>query len=84
MAVRRTCRRCLLRELAEADAAMIQKYKDAIKADDQVDNNEYERRLSLCKECDYLNQGTCGACGCYVELRAASKAGRCPHKKWTK
>lgn len=82
MTERRTCRKCLLRELAEADAAMIQKYKNAIKTDDQVGDKEYERRLSLCKECDLLNQGTCGACGCYVELRAASKAGRCPYKKW--
>lgn len=76
------CRKCLLRELAEADAQMIQKYKAAIKKEDQVNEKQYEKRLSVCKECDFLNQGTCGACGCYVELRAASKVGRCPHKKW--
>ncbi len=76
------CIRCLLREMAEADKAMIEKYKSAIKAEDQPSAEEYERRLSICKECDKLNAGTCNACGCYVELRAASKMAHCPHKKW--
>ena len=76
------CIRCLLREMAEVDKAMIEKYKSAIKAEDQPPTEEYERRLSVCKECDKLNAGTCNACGCYVELRAASKMAHCPHKKW--
>ncbi len=43
---------------------------------------EYERRLTLCKDCEKLLQGTCLACGCYVELRAAARGGHCPKKKW--
>ena len=65
------CKKCLLREMAEADAKMIEKYKEAIKKEDQVSESEYERRLTVCKTCELLNAGTCGACGCYVELRAA-------------
>lgn len=76
------CKKCLIREMAEADFAMIEKYKAAIKAADQVKEEEYERRLAICKDCDLLNAGTCGACGCYVELRAAAIVGHCPHKKW--
>lgn len=76
------CKRCLLRDMAEADQKMIGKYRDAIKKADRVDSKEYERRLSICKECELLNSGTCGACGCYVELRALAKAGKCPYKKW--
>ena len=76
------CKRCLLREMAEADQAMIQKYKDAIKSADQVPPEEYERRLAVCKACDKLNAGTCNSCGCYVELRAAAKVSHCPNKKW--
>ena len=79
---RRVCIRCLLRDMAEADKAMIDKYKAAIKTCDRVSDEEYERRLSVCKECDKLNEGTCLACGCYVELRAAAKAAHCSHKKW--
>ena len=68
--------------MAEADQRMIQKYKDAIKKEDRVSIEIYEARLSLCKACDRLNEGTCGACGCYVELRALSPMGRCPYRKW--
>lgn len=76
------CKKCLLRDMAEEDARHLERYREAIKPGDRVDDEEYERRLSVCKECDLLNAGTCGACGCYVELRAAAKAGRCPYKKW--
>lgn len=76
------CKKCLLREMAEADAKMIEKYQAAIKGEDRVEKEIYEQRLSQCKECNLLNAGTCGACGCYVELRAIAKVGRCPHKKW--
>lgn len=68
--------------MAEADQKMIEKYKSAIKLEDQPPAEEYERRLSICKECEKLNAGTCDACGCYVELRAASKMVHCPYKKW--
>lgn len=61
---------------------MIQKYKEAIKQTEQVSVEEYESRLAICKECELLNAGTCGACGCYVELRAAAKVGHCPYRKW--
>ena len=76
------CKRCLLREMAEADIKKIEKYKQAIKEEDRVAKEEYERRLSVCKECESLTDGTCFACGCYVELRALSPMSHCPHKKW--
>lgn len=76
------CKKCLLREIAEADRAMIEKYKMAIKAGDRADEACYEERLALCKACDMLNAGTCLVCGCYVELRAAAAISACPRKKW--
>mgnify|MGYP000025854612 len=42
----------------------------------------YEDRLAVCKECKYLNEGLCGACGCFVELRAVIAVNRCPYEKW--
>ena len=71
------CKKCLLREMAEADAAMIKKYVDAIKGEDRVPEKEYEARLAVCKACDRLNAGTCNACGCYVELRALTGVSHC-------
>ena len=76
------CKKCLLREMAEADRSMIQTYIAANKKEDRVSNDVYETRLSACKECDRLNAGTCNACGCYVELRALTPVSHCPYKKW--
>lgn len=78
----RICKQCLLREMAGADALMIEKYKAAVKKQDRVCGEIYENRLAICKLCEKLNAGTCGACGCYVELRALSPMSRCPYKKW--
>lgn len=74
------CKRCLLREMTKEDSAKISKYRDAIT--DRIYEPVYESRLAICKECDFLNAGTCYACGCYVELRALGKHSNCPHKKW--
>lgn len=79
---KRICKRCLMRDMAEADLQMIEKYKSAIKNEDRVSEEAYEKRLQVCKTCDYLNEGTCNACGCYVELRALGLVSECPYKKW--
>ena len=79
---KRVCVRCLLRDMVDADMAMIEKYKNALKEADMVSDEEYERRLDICGECDRLNAGTCMSCGCYVEIRAAAKISKCPTKKW--
>ena len=80
---RKRCYKCLLREMDEA-AYMetlfrhIERLDKSVKADQAL----YEGRLETCKACGYLEAGTCQACGCYVELRAAVKKSRCPYKKW--
>ena len=79
----RRCRRCLLEEFDEAE--YIRTLKDHIERTPQRERtpeDQYARRLEACKSCGYLETGTCTACGCYVELRAASKRGTCPYKKW--
>ena len=84
----RICTRCLLREMIDQDASkqaeleMIKKYREAIKQADRAKDMEYEARLAVCRACEKLIAGTCGACGCYVELRAAVKMSPCPKKKW--
>ncbi len=83
MEKRRPCKKCLLAELDNDKLlAEVRTAIDRLDAADKVTDAEYERRLAVCRECDYLNEGTCNACGCYVELRAAAKSGNCPYKKW--
>ncbi|MBQ6303648.1 MAG: hypothetical protein IJK83_06440 [Clostridiales bacterium] len=54
----------------------------ALPAEDLVSEEIESVRLGYCRQCDKINQGTCLACGCFVEIRAATKKGRCPYKKW--
>lgn len=80
---KRVCRKCLLAEID--NEKLLVDVQTAIKRlgkDMRVDENLYQKRLQHCRECDYLSDGTCGACGCYVELRAAARTGKCPYKKW--
>lgn len=79
------CRRCLIREMAgRDDIHSIQQYIDHIDEDIKTPAEEYERRLSICKECDHLLCGMCRICGCFVEMRAAVARNYCPdlNKRW--
>ncbi|MBO4902404.1 MAG: hypothetical protein J5518_06395 [Lachnospiraceae bacterium] len=73
----------MIRDLANSDyGERIGKYLDAIDPKDRTDDLLYEDRLSVCKACEKLETGTCLACGCYVEIRAAGKKTACPIGKW--
>ncbi len=79
----RRCRRCLLEEFDEAEYIRILKeHIERTPQRERTPEDVYAKRLTVCKMCGFLEAGTCTACGCYVELRAASKRGRCPYKKW--
>ena len=83
MEQKRPCRKCLLAELDNKKLLVqIREAVERLDARDRVSDKEYENRLGVCRACDYLNEGTCNACGCYVEIRAAAKTGSCPYKKW--
>jgi len=82
MSVRIPCRRCLLAELdPDGMYRAVQKRVAQLSEDERTDLPEYQRRIAACTACSYLNSGTCGLCGCFVELRAAKKQMNCPHTK---
>ena len=79
------CTRCLLKDYSkEVYEKLIVEGLKALPAEDLADEEVTSKRLSVCKDCEKINQGTCLACGCYVEIRAALKAGKCPYSKWNK
>ena len=41
------CKKCLLREMAEKDARMIETYREAIKKQDRVEESVYEKSFML-------------------------------------
>ncbi len=80
---KKPCMKCLLQDYDEEKYLReIRKEIDWMDEKMRAGDEMYEKRLAVCRECDKLNGGTCMSCGCYVELRAAAKAGRCPGRKW--
>ena len=77
------CTRCLLKDYSkEVYEHLIVEGLKALPAEDIADGEVTAIRLGVCQACEKLNQGTCLACGCYVEIRAALKTGKCPYSKW--
>ena len=77
------CKKCLLKEMSEEKFKKeLADYLESLDEEDKASEPLYEERLSICKQCDYLNAGMCKACGCYVEMRAAMKRRSCPYSKW--
>ncbi len=82
-AEKRKCRRCQLYEqLDKRQNESFDKLIDRIPSDERTEDSLYDKRLSCCEKCGYIINGTCRACGCYVELRAAMKQSECPHSYW--
>ena len=77
------CRRCLLQDISrEQYEDLIVRGLKALPEEDLTSGEENAKSLEICKKCEKLNEGTCLACGCFVEIRAALKKGVCPYKKW--
>ena len=80
---KRYCRKCLLKDFDEDKYhELVKKELDWMDEEMKAPDELYAQRLAICEECDRLNQGTCLACGCFVELRAAARKAACPKKKW--
>ena len=81
----RLCKKCLVRDFDSGELfRTLQDYIARMDEDIKTPEEEYEKRLTICTECESLRNGMCGICGCYVEMRAAVRTNYCPavHGKW--
>ena len=80
----RYCKRCLTREMAGGEEVFrsLREYIENLDPDTKAPEEQYEQRLSVCRDCELLLEGMCRSCGCYVELRAAVNKNICPNRKW--
>ena len=82
----RVCKKCLLgynnEEIFYKD---LSRYIQRMDEDVKVDQQCYEKRLSICRSCEFLLNRMCRLCGCFVELRAVQKARKCPDvpERWS-
>lgn len=77
------CRKCLLQDVdPQAYQQKIRELVERIEPEQRAEEDLYRDRLTVCERCSYLQEGLCGACGCFVELRAATRRQICPYQKW--
>ncbi len=82
---RRICKKCFLKDYApEEYLNNMRAYLHGLDDGIRTEEDTYQQRLSLCGECDKLNEGICRLCGCFVEYRAAIRSKKCPdiHPRW--
>ena len=56
----------------------IREVLDSLNPEERTGPALYAERLSECRNCDFLRDGTCVLCGCYVEARAGRQRMACP------
>ncbi len=79
----RFCRKCLLIDLeAGKEKEIVYGYISELSAGERAGEALFQERLTTCRQCKWLEQATCQACGCFVEVRAAVRKNHCPYKMW--
>jgi hypothetical protein len=55
--------------------------KDGFK---KVTDEDFQKRLDICKTCEYHNANTnqCNKCGCFLKIKASWNSEKCPIDKW--
>ena len=61
--------------------AVINHAKDGFK---NVEPEVYEKRINICKSCEFFNSdfNKCNNCGCFLEYKASWNSEKCPVDKW--
>lgn len=59
-----------------------QSLADWAAAPGNVTKEAYEARLQTCGACPYLQDTSCGICGCYIAVKAKATAWHCPTFRW--
>ena len=50
----------------------------------KVDQEEFDRRMSICRSCEFLKKPAeqCSKCGCFMKLKTKIDRAHCPIHKW--
>jgi hypothetical protein len=81
------CKRCIAFSETENLKETLERYIDSLNEEIKVSPKQYKQRLMICDGCEYMIQGMCKYCGCFVIVRAWKKGLSCPcpqNDKWKK
>ncbi|MCI8416757.1 MAG: hypothetical protein HFI33_04505 [Lachnospiraceae bacterium] len=72
------CIPCLLRGISNEEyEEVIRSHIRSLEEDVKVSQEVYGKRLQICSQCEFLRNGYCRLCGCFVEIRAIKKWNQC-------
>ena len=43
---------------------------------------DFKKRLEICNKCEFLKDGRCVKCGCFMNIKARWETTKCPIGKW--
>ena len=73
------CPRCGEQSVSDHEyGESLKNYVDRLDPETRVSQEIYDLRLNACRSCEYLSNGVCRLCGCFTQMRAAKRSGRCP------
>lgn len=69
---------------ATAATAVASEVKSVANGKDPIAEEEVERRLRVCGECEFFltSQKRCSKCGCFMKFKAKLRSQSCPVGKW--
>lgn len=81
----------LYEQLMEFDSGLIAKMSTLVKSsvshlkainENPLSKAERDKRLSVCKQCEYHTGITCNICGCFTAVKSWLPYAQCPIRKW--
>lgn len=74
----------MIPDFVEDKEGFLKKYLDQMPEEQRTLKEVYDQRLEICNRCEYLCNGMCRLCGCFVLIRAAGQKSYCPAaaSKW--
>ncbi|MGK4179613.1 DUF6171 family protein [Lapidilactobacillus dextrinicus] len=80
---RNNCQRCdLLENLDKQNTEELIDEQLDLEIGNLVNPDQRDRRLVICQNCPFFQNGLCLKCGCYCRFRASLKNKKCPLDKW--
>lgn len=78
------CRKCMIPDFVEDKEGFLRKWLEQMPEEERISDELYDQRLRICNSCEYLCNGMCRLCGCFIVIRAAGRRSYCPAvtSKW--
>lgn len=72
----------LISNIIDTSKQVVSEIKKFVENPTIVSQEEQNKRLEICKTCEYFKNNRCDLCGCYMNLKSKLETSHCPINKW--